>query len=109
MPGIINLNNQMDFSHAGKLMSSHDDIEYLVKSEDVNFKWIKSSDGLKVDNAVFLDDCESLYIAKSGDEGEKIHVGALSRSIGGLHYTDDDGNAKFTSDYEILVYDNAGK
>lgn len=106
VPGIINLNNDMEFLHAGKLKTSTDNIEYLLKSDDLNFKWITSSDGSKVNNAVYLDDCESLYIARSSD-GEKFHIGALSRSIGGVHYINEDGNAVFASDYEILVYDNS--
>lgn len=106
LAGMIDLNKGIEFLYGGMKMLATENVEYLKKSDEVTYKWLQSSNGSKVENAVLVGGCGSDYISKI-DIGSVFSVGGLSRSSGGIHYTNNDSMAAFSSNYDVLVCDKS--
>ncbi|KAG5667784.1 hypothetical protein PVAND_015754 [Polypedilum vanderplanki] len=103
IPGRIDIKTSTSVISFNRNQMNSTKIEYLAKSHNQNYSWIKSSNGQAVKSAVSITEINEwpFLIGKSKING-KFYVGKVLPSIG-LKFIDRYGNEKYTKFYEVLV------
>jgi hypothetical protein len=74
-------------------------VEYLVKDPKCNYKWVPSSNGDPVANAIEFTSNLRFYVGRVSN-GNSVEVGkVVVEQGGGMNY----GNGKLTYSYEVLI------
>lgn len=99
--------NQVGVHTTSQLTNFHGTVNaaYLVQNPSYNYKWVDSSIGTIVHNAVKIKNTggEFYYIGRAQVNG-RIRIGVVYVSSG-LNYPGDDGLKHYLGEYQVLVCD----
>ncbi|KAG5667240.1 hypothetical protein PVAND_015230 [Polypedilum vanderplanki] len=91
----------------GYFLNDSSQIWYLYNDKHHNYKWVDSSDGKVVENAIEVGEDALgylLYIGKIQKKDEPVIIGVVVPFMGVMYYVDHDGiSKKTTTDYQVLT------